>query len=764
METEMNLTDRCTALRENAVDKKPLSPIISMQRHYYFLEGALSAGKDRSNGYITACAIANTIRKSPPIIQKGELIVGYNYGDGAHEMPCRNEADLFRQLRDSLFSEEEIRWYLSHKDISPYTGLSDSQPITDEKILHLSAGNEMGAVGSVCTRNHSVIGYEQVLQKGFLGLLEDIAAARTANPGKDEFYDGLALICQAGCEFGDLYAAKAQEMSSALQDECPVQLKIDLEKIKGICAHVPRYPARTFREAVQSLWFAHIVNTWEDWINANSLGRLDQILYPYYQRDVASGILTREEAFELVCCLWLKLYRDYDVQQSCVGGCKPDGSDAVNELSYLMLDATEALDFVRCLSVRYSSQSDKAFIKRALEVVGHVQKGVPFFFNDDVMIPALVSGGIALEDARDYSQIGCVETVIPGKSNPHAVTSQVNVLKSIEYVFGNGTSLMNPQLTPGLSLGDMSSYHSFTQFKEAALAQTRFILEKACELVIHAHPSGAFNEPKPYKSLLTEGCVDSGRDFNDRGALYDFYEMCILGIPNLADSLAAVNEFVYKREKYTLEEILTAMQNDFTEEAMRLELVNKAPKFGNDIDEVDDLAAEITGVCCDILEQKSAETGFLFYAQPFSFWWMIDFGTRTFATPDGRRKGEILAYSVSPMQGRDFNGFTALLNSLCKLPTKRTPGTSSAIVEVDPFLFTDKNIPSFADLLLGAAKKGLSNIQFNVVDADMLKDAQKNPDRYKNLAVRVSGFSQKFHLLDKKLQDHIIHRTKHTCM
>ena len=764
-ELRMKLTDRCVLLRENAVVEKTINPLISMQRHFHFLKGTLESGKGRSNGYVTACGIASTIRGSLPVIRDGELIVGYNFADYPMEWPFSEDIHALRQqLRDSMFSEEQIEWYISHKELDPYTHLPGAPLITDEKILHLSANEEQSAIGGICTSNHSVIGYEQVILKGFIGLLQEVETARTANPGKDEFYDGMALLCQAGCELGDLYAAKANEILLKPAAADNIQWKEELKTIAEVCYQVPRHPARNFREAVQSLWFAHIINTWEDTINANSLGRLDQILYPYYKRDIDSGILTKEEAFELLCCLWIKLYRDYDVQQSCVGGCKADGSDAVNELSYLMLDVTETLDFVRCLSVRYSAGSDKRFIQRALEVVGHVQKGIPFFFNDDVMIPSLVNSGISLKDARDYTQIGCVETVIPGKSNPHAVTGQVNVLKSIEYVFGDGKSLMNPQLSPGLSLGSLNFFDNFIKFKEAVLSQTRFMVEKVCEQVIYAHPMGAFNEPKPYKSLLTEGCVSRGKDFNGQGAQYDFYEICILGIPNLADSLEAINEFVYKQKKYTLEEIFAALQNDFEDEAMRLELVNKAPKFGNDIDEVDDLAMEITGICCDSLEQKSKETGFSFFAQPFSFLWMLDHGMRTFATPDGRRKGEVLAYSISPMQGRDFNGFTALLNSLCKLPTTRTPGTASAIVEVDPHLFTDKNIPVFADLLLGAAKKGLCNIQFNVVDADMLINAQQHPNHYQNLAVRVSGFSQKFHLLDKNLQDHIIHRTKHKYM
>lgn len=203
---------------------------------------------------------------------------------------------------------------------------------------------------------------------------------------------------------------------------------------------------------------------------------------------------------------------------------------------------------------------------------------------------------------------------------------------------------------------------------------------------------------------------------------------------------------------------------DFPDEKVRMEFINKAPKFGNDIDEVDAIAVELVEHGCDELEKLSEKYGLSFHAQPFTYLWMIEHGENCIASPDGRRKGEPIAYSVSPMSGRDFNGLTAVLNSIAKFPTKRTPGTTSAIIEVDPKLFTDRNIEMLTDILIAASKKGLSNVQFNTVDADTLIDAQKNPEKYNNLAVRVSGFSQKFNLLSEELQDHIIGRTKHVCI
>ena len=426
-----------------------------------------------------------------------------------------------------------------------------------------------------------------------------------------------------------------------------------------------------------------------------------------------------------------------------------------------MLDAAEALDFIRCLSVRFSPKSNPDFIKRALEVVGHMQKGVPFFFNDDVMIPALVSKGISIGDARDYTQIGCVETVIPGKSNPHAVSAHANLLKSIEYALFNGKSGIIQELSPGLDTGNAGGYKTFEEFEQAVFKQVKHIIKAAyLDTAMHI-PYAGFNAPKPYKSLLTEGCVESGRDFNRFGAKYDYYQMMLYGIPNLADSLAAVRELVFIQKRYSMEQLAEQIKNNWLDEAIRLDFINKAPKFGNDMAAVDKTASEIMDLSCDYLSELSSEYGYMFHAQPFTFYWMINYGNKTAATPDGRRKGEIIAYSMSPMQGRDFNGLTALINSISQLPTKKAPGTTSAIVEVDPELFTDRNIKFLADIMLVGAKKGLCNIQFNVANADTLKDAQQYPDKYKNLAVRVSGFSQRFILLDKTVQDHIINRTKH---
>lgn len=755
------LTDRCAELRNEAVNKKHYARFYDAQRNIYTYIGqseAIQAGL--TNTEIIAAGISRTLTRFTPVIIPGEIVVGINFSnepDYEAIMPCNDEAGRARMKSNGVSEEDMARFFSLRADppVNPNGWQAPQYTETEIQLEQEWAGISRGIDG-----DHTVIGYEKVLKRGFLGLLEDIAAAEEKN-GSKPMYAAMRAICEAACNMGDKYVQKATELLEAAD---PAYNRIDLEKVIATCSNVPRRPASNFLEAVQSLLFAHIINTWEDYVNANSLGRLDQILYPYYQADIEKGILTKEEAFEIICCLWLKLYRDYDVQQSCVGGTNPDGSSAVNDLSYLMLDATEQLDFIRCLSVRYSANTEKAFLKRALEVVGHVQKGVPFFFNDDILIPALEAKGIRHEDACDYTQLGCIETAIPGKSNPHAVTGEVNVLKAIEYIFGNGNSLMYPEFATGLQLGGLEKYKTFDLFYADVLKQIEHLFDLTCGKVKKDMLCSIHNAPKPYKSLLTEGCLESGRDFNDEGALYDYYQFMICGLPNLADSLMVIKKFVYEEKKYTLPQIKQMLLDDFPDEATRVAFVNKAPKYGNDIDEVDMLAVDILDKACDMLDVFSEKYGISFHAQPFTYLWMIDHGNHSAASPDGRRKGDPIAYSCSSMQGRDFNGLTALFNSISKLPSRKAPGTTSAIVEVDPKLFCDRNIDTMTDIFIAASKNGLCNVQFNIIDADTLIDAQKHPEKHNNLAVRVSGFSQKFNLLTPELQNHIIGRTKHTCL
>ena len=736
---EYTLSERCISLRDDVVNIKTEAEATSMQEYFWRRYGRVKFGElrpeNRSNILVHAAEVESIIENSSAYIDPRELIVGYNFGDGPYWGYSGNRERDDDLMRKNGFTQEQIDWMFD-------TTVKDCgydywpAPVFEKEIDDLAG--EMTVMHSAhpwnLTNNHSVIGYQKIVEKGFSGMLDYVNEYAEKN-GDSDFYEALRIVCRAGMKLGRKYAEKAREMGR--------------EDIATVCDRVPESGARNLREAIQALWFAHIVNTWEDGINANSVGHLDWILFPYYKHDIDEGLITKQDAFELICCLWLKLYRDYDVQQSCVGGRDENGKSLVNELSYMMLEATEKLDFVRCISVRLDKNTDREFVKKALQVVGRVQKGVPFFFNDDVMIPALESGGISHKDACEYTAIGCVETVIPGKSNPHAVNSRINVLKALEHLVRDESIL---------KYGDFDSL--FTAVKEKIDDFT----VKTAEMIKLAKPSSDHNNPCPVKSLLTEGCVERGKDFNDSGAKYDYYHVMLMGVPNLADSLAAIKTLVYDKKLYTMEQLVFQLKNNWPDEAMRLDFVNKSPKYGNDIKSVDDIAGEIIEFSCCCMDRESERIGLRMHAQPFTYLWMIEHGAKCMASADGRRDGEILAYSLSPMQGRDREGLTALMNSISSLPTKHTPGTTSAIVEIDPKLFSEENIDCLTDILMTSAAKGISNVQFNTVSLETLLDAQAHPERHMNLAVRVSGFSQKFNLIGKPLQDHIIARTKHACI
>lgn len=759
--TMYKLTDRCNILRDEVVNKKQYEKNFNMQRSVNYVLGCIEAEeKGLETVEVFASGTSKVLDDFVPFIIPGEIITGYNFGafEGIYTDKTPENIQL---MKKNGFKDREIELYFRYA--GPYLDKirymkGESKVAATLPENESQAQREWAAIGVCTSANHSVISYEKVLKYGFEGLYDQVIHYEN-KIGSNPLYNGIKKVCKAAMSIGDKYVLEAKRL---LEQNDPAYNSEDLDKIIQICSKVPRYPAETFEEAVQSLWFAHIINTWEDSINANSLGRLDQILYPYYCHDLENGAITKEDAFEYICLLWLKLYRDYDVQQSCIGGITADGKSAINDLSYMMLDATEQLDIIRCMSVRYNKDTDKEFLKRALEVVGHLQKGVPFFFNDDVMIPALVDKGISWDDVYDYTNIGCVETVIPGKSNPHAVTGKTNFLKAMEYALSEGHSMMYPDFAPGAKTGSLDTFTTYQKFYEAVLEQVDTILDLTCSQVKKCYDECV--DPKPYKSMLTEGCLENAKDFNSGGAKYDYYQIMLGGIPNLADSLAVVRKFVYQDKKYTLRELRQILENNYPDETVRMEFINKSPKFGNDIDEVDNIAVDITNHACDTLEKLSEKYGMSFHPQPFTYLWMIDHGKNSAASPDGRRKGEPIAYSVSPMQGRDFSGLTAVLNTISKFPTKRTPGTTSAIVEVDPKLFTDKNVGILTDILVASSKKGLSNVQFNTVDAETLLDAKNHPEKYNNLAVRVSGFSQKFNLLEPELQEHIIGRTKHKCL
>ncbi len=758
-------SERIARLREQAVGEDLSTRKYQGYRHLLYVDG-FEAAAGEPLVMRRAAGLARAVAEFPVEVFDDEILVGHHYlGDESLDFPELWLAGNWQErIGVSELTDAEKERLLARAP--RYGELFGNQ----RQVIGLPAETNLASARGVhqiwgTTLNHSVRGYDRVLQVGFAGLLaevdEAIAAVRPEDPdapARLTFLTAARRVAAAGCTIGRRYAEAAEAAAECCAD--PTRAR-ELREIAGVCRQVPEHPARTLREAVQALWFAHIVTCFEDSINANSLGRIDQLLAPYYQREAALGLTSLDEAAELLAALWLKLYRAYDVQQATVGGLLADGSDATNDLSYLALEVSRALDFIRCLSVRVHTATPRPLLEKATQLIAR-GGGIPFFFNDEALVPALVRNGIALPDARNYAVIGCVEITIPGKAMPHAVSGWVNLAKCLELALHDGCDQRTGERL-GPATGGLAQC---TSLADVQAAYRRQVEHFAAQMAFGCNALEQEREhctPLPYLSLLTDDCVARGRDITAGGAHYNYHSCAAVGVPNAADALAAMAELVFAPEPAVSPAHLEqALRGGFEgEEALRQLLLTRAPKFGNDDERVDRLAGEVAGHWCDVLEGFRSLHDGRFLAHLFSFTLHLGFGQQTGALPDGRRAGEPLAYSVSPMQGRDEQGLSALLWSLSRLPHDRVAASSSAIVEVDPALLDGTGAARFVDLLQVAVAQKVGQLQFNVVSAETLRRAQEQPDDYRNLCVRVSGFSQRFNLLGRDMQDHIIARTKH---
>jgi len=756
-------SERVARLREAAMQREPDS-FLHWHRSYYFLEGWMEAdGQPLPMRH--AAGFARFLENVPVRLFPNELLVG-DHGNGGDICNLRavNSPEYLKALDD------ECNLPVEHKQ--RLREWASSQPFQWMRLTPVSptppALRKAQAHGVVATwgtdLNHSIRAYEKVLRLGFAGLKTEVTEAFSRLPLTDPMAAqraanllGWLRICDAAALLGKRHAVEARAWAASCDDP---DAKREWEKIAAICDHVPAHPARTFREALQSLWFAHMITVWEDGVNANGIGRIDQFLWPYLERDLATEQITWEEATELLAALWIKLYQPYDVQQMMVGGQLRDGHDATNPLSYLALDVTEGLGFIRCLSARLHRNSPRKFVSRCVDLVAR-GGGIPFFFNDEALVPALVSKGIPVEEARGYAVIGCIEITIPGKANPHAVSHWINLAKVLELALNDGCDMLDGEPV-GRRTGDLSNFASVEDVVKSYTSQLTYFAELAVYGSNAAELAHRNQYRLPYLSLLTEDCVSKGLDIIEGGARYNYHSSAAMGIPNVADSLAALDLAVFHEQRVRPDEMLQALRENFDgHEDLCLFLRNRLPKYGNDSPVPDKYAAQVSRQYCDLLGGFQTLCGDTFFCHLFTFTLMLPYGKMTAASPEGRRAGEPLAYSMSPVQGRDMEGLTAVIKSLGKIPHHLAAASSSAILEADPTLLEGASRESFVDLLATAVRMGIGQLQFNVVDAETLKAAQADPDRYRNLCVRVSGFSQQFRLLDKEMQDHIIARTKH---
>jgi len=621
---------------------------------------------------------------------------------------------------------------------------------------------------------HFVADYEKVLKRGFKGIMKEVIARRrrldltkAEDREKDVFYQAAGIACEAAIRFGERHAEKALELAGRETD--PVR-KEELEKMARICGRVPAHPAETFHEALQSFWFTHImlhINS-KEW--SISPGRFDQYMYPYYRKDVREGRLTREEAEELLACLWIKFNQvriDVDFvnyQMITLGGQGGDGRDVTNELSYLCLDTTARLRTIQpSLCIRYHEGTPNAFLRRACELV-KTGLGMPAMFNDSAIIPALLSAGVAPEDAKDYAIAGCEEIGVPGKLYGVVRAPIVNQARCVLHVLYNGHDPVSGR-RDGMETGDPEKFTGFEDFLKAYRDQVRHATEVSMRRSRARDAANAGVTPHSFVSLLFDDCVEAGRDITVGGARYDITSMSEAGSITAANSLAAIEKAVFEDKIVTISELKEALLSNFRDsEALRQYLLKRVPKFGNDDDYVDEIARRVVEINHEVIREldetdfrggifvtgSGASTGYLH-------------GRVTGATPDGRFKGESLSVNLGPSPGTDVNGPTAMLKSVAKLSFRHQTGGALLHMKLSPNVVAGENgTENLSSLIRTYFKLGGMGLHFTVVDGKILRAAKEEPEKYRDVIVRVGGFSAPFVLLSPEIQDNIILRTEHS--
>ncbi|HSJ55955.1 MAG TPA: pyruvate formate lyase family protein, partial [Anaerolineae bacterium] len=577
---------------------------------------------------------------------------------------------------------------------------------------------------------------------------------------------------------GQRYADQATHLA---QHEEAAARRQELLEIARICSKVPWQPAETFVEALQALWFTHmLVMVAESYPGPGvSPGRIDQYLYPYYKADLEAGRLTREQARDWLHCFWIKHNYAYDYlgwvgtnqginssfgQLITLGGIDAQGNDASNDLTHLMLDVIEEMNLLEPKpNVRLHQKTPDRLLSRVVDMVAEAQ-GSPFLLNfDERSIEGLRWQGLPEAELWDYAPVGCLENTLQGDDRSGTVDLNLNLAKAIELALHEGCDAATDEQI-GPRTGDPRTLATFDQFLDAVKQQARAILDLLIEANNLADGGRARFGPTPYVSALVGGCLESGRDVTEGGARHNYLTVEGVALGTVADSLAAVKKLVYDDGVVTMDELVRALDANFEgHEALRQTLLHKAPKFGNDDEYVDDLACEFSRYWTEeAFRRASPDTGKRYRGGYLSWNYWVAYAPKTAATPDGRRRGQFLSNGICPVNGADRLGPTAVIRSVGRLRLETAPNGASHTMSFSPsMLRSAENRKKLAALLRAYAHAGGTCLQINVVSPDTLRAAQHDPDSYRNLLVRVTGYNAYFVMLGKEIQDEIIARESH---
>jgi len=783
-----NMTERVKLLREQSIDAVPR---VSSERALLMTEAYKRAGL-MSAPMLRARAFQHLLERKSIYIGQQELIVG-------ERGPAPKETSTFPEIcchtlqdLEILDSREKVWFKVSDETKRQYE--EEIIPFWKSKTLREKILSEMADEWKLAYESgiftefmeqrapgHTVLD-GKIYRKGFLQFKAEIAEALRH---LDFFNDPEALrkreelramdVCaDAIITFARRHAEKAKELAS---NERELGRKAELERIAETCLHVPANPPRDFREALQCYWFVHLgviteLNPWD----AFNPGRLDQHLLPFYRKGIKEGTLTRDQAKELLECFWVKFNNQpappkvgvtaaesstyTDFANINTGGLRPDGGDGVNEVTYLVLEVIDEMRLVQPSSnIQLSRKNPDEFLKAACRII-RKGWGQPSIFNADTVIEELLRQGKDIVDARCGGTSGCVETGAFGKES-YILTGYLNLPKILEVALHDG---FDPRTRKkiGVATGAPGDFPSF----ESVLAAFKSELSYFVDVKIRGSNiiDRLFAEylPVPFLSILIDDCIAKGKDYNDGGARYNTNYIQGVGIGTVTDGLAAIKHHVFDKGAISLQALLETLDADFERnEKIRLMLLNDTPRYGNDDDYADNIMRTVFESFYGDVNGRKNTRGGVFRINMLPTTCHIYFGSVTGATPDGRRAWAPVSEGISPVQGADRRGPTAVLKSAAKMDHVRTGGTLLNQKFTPQLLEDEKGISNLVHLVRSYFKLGGHHIQFNVISADTLREAQRHPEQYRDLIVRVAGYSDYFCDLSKALQDEIISRTEH---
>jgi formate C-acetyltransferase len=786
----MTMNERIKKLRQQTLDARPT---ISVERAKLLTEFYKTPeARNASYAMRHALAFKHIMEHKAVVFNESELIVGER-GPAPKATPtypevCIHSLQDLRYLNDrkktAFASDDETRRLYAEEIIPSWQGRSQRERIfaamTPEWIDAYEAGvftefMEQRAPG------HTVLD-GKIYRKGMLDFKKDI---ETALSGLDfmndpEAYDkqeelrAMLVGADAIIAFARRHAEKARALAAAEKD--PARRK-ELERIAEVCEWVPAHAPRDFWEALQYYWFVHlgVITEYNTWDSFNP-GRLDQHLWPFYQKGLADGTLTKESARELLQAFWVKFnnqpsppkvgvtaeesgtYTDFALIN--LGGLKEDGTDGVNDLSYLILDVIEEMRILQPSSmVQISAKGPDAFLLRALRIV-KTGFGQPSIFNTDAIVQELVRQGKSVQDARNGGASGCVESGAFGKE-AYILTGYFNLPKVFEISLNNG---LDPRTGKriGLETGDPLAFKTFDELFEAFRKQIRHFADikvRGSNVIERLY---ATYLPAPFLSILVDDCIKNGKDYHAGGARYNTNYIQGVGMGTITDVLSAIRFNVYDHGHFTMKELLTALAKNFEgSESLRQRVLNRTPKFGNDDDYADNLMRQVFEAYFEAVDGRPTPRGGKYRINLLPTTVHVYFGKVTGATADGRLAGDAVSEGVSPVQGADRKGPTAVIKSLGKMDHVRTGGTLLNQKFTPQLLAGDTGLAGVKDLVRSYFRLMGHHIQFNVVTADTLREAQKFPEKHRDLIVRVAGFSDYFVDCSTELQDEIIRRTEH---